>query len=164
LGEDHWQGERIAELINHDQSAGPDVLLILGTSLKVSGPRNLARLFARAVGANGGRVAYVNLSRPSRKDWGSLVDYWVEWECDKWVGDVTKRIPLFWPNGDGSGSRSKIVAYSEAFGYCGQDMYIKTADEKDAKDAEGEGRFELRKSHRLELRIEASTSVSQAIL
>lgn len=56
LGEDHWQGERIVELINHDQSAGPDVLLILGTSLKVSGPRNLARRFARAVGANGGRV------------------------------------------------------------------------------------------------------------
>lgn len=79
-------------------------------------------------------------------------------------GPYEENPPFLWSNGDGSGSRSKIVAYSEAFGYCGQDMYIKTADEKDAKDAEGEGRFELRKSHRLELRIEASTSVSQAIL
>ena len=79
-------------------------------------------------------------------------------------GPDEEKLPFLWPNGDGSGSRSKIVAYSETFRHYGQEMCTKTVYEKDAKDAEGQARFELRKSHRLELRIADTTSVRQAIL
>ncbi|KAK4448829.1 hypothetical protein QBC34DRAFT_464699, partial [Podospora aff. communis PSN243] len=67
LGENHWQGEEIADLIDRDLSADPDALLILGTSLKVKGPGELVKMFASTVRAKGGRVIYVNLSKPYQK-------------------------------------------------------------------------------------------------
>jgi NAD-dependent SIR2 family protein deacetylase len=94
LGEDHWQGEEIADLIDRDLSAVPDTLLILGTSLKVKGPGDLVKMFANTVRAKGGRVIYVNLSKPAQK-WRKIFDYWVEWKCDRWVRDLKMRAPLF---------------------------------------------------------------------
>ncbi|KAK4442003.1 NAD-dependent histone deacetylase HST3 [Podospora aff. communis PSN243] len=94
LGEDHWQGEEIADLIDRDLSADPDALLILGTSLKVKGPGELVKMFASTVRAKGRRVIYVNLSKSYRK-WRKTFDYWVEWKCDCWVLDVKMRAPRF---------------------------------------------------------------------
>ncbi|KXX76360.1 NAD-dependent histone deacetylase HST4, partial [Madurella mycetomatis] len=94
LEEAHRQGEHIAELINRDLSACPDMVLVLGTSLKLSGPWEFVRQFARRVGANGGKVAYVNLAKPSQRGY-SLFDYWAEWECDSRVQDLKSRLEFF---------------------------------------------------------------------
>ncbi|KND88281.1 NAD-dependent histone deacetylase HST3 [Tolypocladium ophioglossoides CBS 100239] len=92
-GEGHPQGEDVEELIERDIAACPDLFLIIGASLTHSGPLKLARKFARAVGAQGGNVVYVNLSEPSPSRWRSLVDYVVLWECDSWVRDLESRKP-----------------------------------------------------------------------
>ncbi|KAK4243187.1 NAD-dependent histone deacetylase HST3 [Corynascus novoguineensis] len=95
LEEAHPQGEDIAELINRDISACPDMVLVLGTSLKLSGPWGLVRRFARTVSANGGKVIYVNRTKASQRGWDDLFDYWIEWECDSWVQNLTSRGGLF---------------------------------------------------------------------
>lgn len=68
------QGDKVTEVINHDQRGSPDFLLVLGTSLKIRGPLDLVKGYARTVRSNGGRVVFVNLSAPSRH-WEDLVDY-----------------------------------------------------------------------------------------
>lgn len=75
------QGDKVAEVINRDQRASPDFLLVLGTSLKIRGLLDLVKGFARTVRSSGGRVVYVNLSAPSRH-WEDLVDYWIASSCD----------------------------------------------------------------------------------
>jgi NAD-dependent histone deacetylase SIR2 len=90
LGADHSNGEAIEEIVQKDLAASPDLLLVLGTSLRVSGPKNLASRFARVVRKKGGIVVYTNLSPPSHS-WGRLVDYVIEGACDVWVKDLETR-------------------------------------------------------------------------
>jgi NAD-dependent SIR2 family protein deacetylase len=70
-----------------DQSACLDFLLILGTSLTPNGPKMLAKLFAREVCRNRGKVVYMNLTKP-RAEWKNLVDYWVKWDYNTWAQDL----------------------------------------------------------------------------
>jgi NAD-dependent histone deacetylase SIR2 len=90
LGADHSNGETIAEIIQKDLAAGPDLLLVLGTSLRLSGPKKIACMFAREVRKKRGIVVYTNLSQPSHS-WGRLVDYVIEDSCDTWVKDLETR-------------------------------------------------------------------------
>ncbi|KAI3326682.1 DHS-like NAD/FAD-binding domain-containing protein [Xylariaceae sp. AK1471] len=90
LDETHPQGEEIAHLARRDESASPDLLLVLGTSLKVNGPKSLLRQFARPIRRQGGKVIYVNLSKPP-SGCSALVDYWVQWDVDEWVQDLEGR-------------------------------------------------------------------------
>jgi hypothetical protein len=90
LDADHINGETIAEIIERDLKASPDLLLVLGTSLRVPGPTKLACMFARVVRKKGGTVVYTNLSQPSHS-WGHLVDYVVKDSCDSWVADLKGR-------------------------------------------------------------------------
>jgi NAD-dependent histone deacetylase SIR2 len=64
IGQHHPSGEAIAEVIHRDQNARPRFLLILGASLKVDGPKGLAKVFARMMKKEGGMVVYVNLTKP----------------------------------------------------------------------------------------------------
>ncbi|KAK4142421.1 DHS-like NAD/FAD-binding domain-containing protein, partial [Dichotomopilus funicola] len=91
LEEVHPQGEDIADVIKRDISARPDMFLVLGTSLKLSGPWDLVRGFARTVRADGGKVIFVNRTKASQRGCNGVFDYWIEWECDSWVGDLIRR-------------------------------------------------------------------------
>lgn len=90
LGADHSNGEAIAEIIESDLKASPDFLLVLGTSLRVSGPKNLACTLARVVQENNGTVVDMNLSKPLCS-WGRMVDYAIQGTCDSWVKDLERR-------------------------------------------------------------------------
>ncbi|KAH8763821.1 DHS-like NAD/FAD-binding domain-containing protein [Diaporthe sp. PMI_573] len=90
LDETHPQGEEIAHLTRGDELSSPDLLLVLGTSLKVDGPKNLLRQFVRPVRGQGGKIIYVNKSKPP-SDCSALIDYWVQWDVDKWVRDLKGR-------------------------------------------------------------------------
>ena len=85
--------------MSHDLRLGPDCLLILGTSLKVHGLKNLVKEFARAVHSKkDGKVIFVNLSPPSESSWKGTIDYWIETKCDTWAQDKFRekqtRIPF----------------------------------------------------------------------
>jgi NAD-dependent histone deacetylase SIR2 len=94
IGQQHPSGEDIGEIIQRDLDARPHLLLILGTSLKLDGPKKLATRFARAVKKRGAYVVYVNLTRPPAV-LQDLVDYWVKWDCEEWTRDVGRHLYLF---------------------------------------------------------------------
>ncbi|KAI5861522.1 DHS-like NAD/FAD-binding domain-containing protein [Durotheca rogersii] len=95
-GEEHPQSDLISPIVQHDLSAGPDLLLILGTSLKVHGLKVMVKEFSKAVHKKGGKVVFINLTKPSESVWGEIIDYWIEWDCDAWVDDLRDRKPQLW--------------------------------------------------------------------
>ncbi|KAI2633598.1 DHS-like NAD/FAD-binding domain-containing protein [Hypomontagnella submonticulosa] len=99
-GEEHPQSDLISPIVQHDLSAGPDLLLILGTSLRVHGLKVMVKEFAKAVHKKGGNVVFINLTKPSDSAWGDIIDYWIEWDCDAWVEDLRDRKPHLWLSPD----------------------------------------------------------------
>ncbi|KAK3898826.1 NAD-dependent histone deacetylase HST3 [Staphylotrichum tortipilum] len=95
-GEDHPHAHLISPLVQHDLSLGPDMLLILGTSMRVHGLKVLVKEFAKAVHDRGGKVVFVNFTKPPESVWADIIDYWVQWDCDAWVSDLQERKPALW--------------------------------------------------------------------
>ncbi|KFZ05222.1 hypothetical protein V501_08576 [Pseudogymnoascus sp. VKM F-4519 (FW-2642)] len=95
-GEEHPSADLVGPLITHDLSLGPDILLILGTSMRVHGLKVMVREFAKAVHVRGGSVVFVNQTKPPDSIWGDVIDYWVEWDCDAWVTDLRQRRGDIW--------------------------------------------------------------------
>ncbi|KAM7188965.1 DHS-like NAD/FAD-binding domain containing protein [Rhypophila sp. PSN 637] len=92
------RAESISAVVRHDRSLRLDVFLIMGTSLTTYGVRNLIKDFAEVVHKRrGGKVVFVNLTEPA-KSWDNIIDYWVKWDCDAWVGDLMERQPAFDPS------------------------------------------------------------------
>ncbi|PQE20501.1 hst3 protein [Rutstroemia sp. NJR-2017a BBW] len=111
-GEDHPNANLVGPIVVHDLKLGPDVLLILGTSLRVFGLKRMVREFAQAVHAKGGSVIFVNQTKPPESTWGEFIDYWVEWDCDAWVLDLkTRRGDIWLPPGSGQEIKPEKTAF-----------------------------------------------------
>lgn len=93
--EHHPFGEDIGSMCSTDLARRPDLLLIMGTSLKVHGVKKLVKDFARAVherssagssrnATAGGQVIFINKSPPGA-EWSEYIDYFVQGETDAWV-------------------------------------------------------------------------------
>jgi len=95
-GEEHPAAHLVAPLVTHDLSLGPDLVLILGTSLRVHGLKFMVREFSKAAHARGGKVVFVNQTKPPESIWGDVIDYWVECDCDAWVRDLKSRRKEIW--------------------------------------------------------------------
>ncbi|KAI0967160.1 DHS-like NAD/FAD-binding domain-containing protein [Xylaria arbuscula] len=100
-GEEHPQSDLISPIVQHDLVAGPDLLLVLGTSLRVHGLKVMVKEFAKAVHKKGGKVVFINFTKPSESAWGDVLDYWIEWDCDAWVEDLKTRKPRLWLSPEG---------------------------------------------------------------
>ncbi|KAF9006119.1 DHS-like NAD/FAD-binding domain-containing protein [Cyathus striatus] len=97
--EPHPHGDDISDIQTADVSKKPDLLIIMGTSLKVHGLKKLVKEFARTVRAASPssttaksskapcKVIFVNMTSPGA-DWGDIIDYHVSGETDQWVGRV----------------------------------------------------------------------------
>ncbi|RKU42399.1 hypothetical protein DL546_004599 [Coniochaeta pulveracea] len=72
------------------------MLLILGTSLRVHGLKVLVKEFAKAAHSKGGKVVFVNFTKPPESVWSDVIDFWVQWDCDTWVLDLKNRKPALW--------------------------------------------------------------------
>ncbi|WVW83984.1 hypothetical protein I302_106008 [Kwoniella bestiolae CBS 10118] len=97
--EPHPLGDDIGSVTTYDLSRQPDLLLIMGTSLKVHGLKRLVKEFARSVHAQNasssdkktkkkGIVVFVNATPPAAKEWEGIIDYHIQGETDKWVERV----------------------------------------------------------------------------
>ncbi|TVY82012.1 NAD-dependent histone deacetylase HST3 [Lachnellula suecica] len=95
-GEEHPSADLVGPLITHDLGLGPDVMLIMGTSLKVHGLKVMVKEFAKSIHTRGGKVVFVNRTKPPESTWGDVIDYWVEWDCDAWVQDLKERREDIW--------------------------------------------------------------------
>ncbi|EPT01548.1 hypothetical protein FOMPIDRAFT_1161428 [Fomitopsis schrenkii] len=103
--EPHPLGDDIGSIQTSDISRKPDMLIIMGTSLKVHGFKKLVKDFAKAVHesapspsaastsspknakALAGKVIFVNKTAPGA-EWDGIIDYHVVGETDKWVERV----------------------------------------------------------------------------
>lgn len=95
-GEEHPNAHLISPIITHDLALYPDMLLILGTSLRVHGLKVMVREFAKTVHSKGGKVVFVNFTKPPESSWGGIIDFWIQWDCDAWVDDLQVRVPKLW--------------------------------------------------------------------
>jgi len=96
-GEDHPQNSLLVPLIAFDQASSPDLLIIMGTSLKVHGLQKVVRDFAKVVhNQKNGRVVFVNRTRPSESQWEGIIDDYVAMDCDEWIADLKTRREDLW--------------------------------------------------------------------
>lgn len=96
-GEEHPQNSLLSPFVPFDASSQPDVLIIMGTSLKVFGLQKIIREFAKAVHATKkGKVIFVNRTKPAESVWDSYIDYFVPMDCDDWVADLRVRRSDLW--------------------------------------------------------------------
>lgn len=96
-GEEHPESQRISTIIQHDISLAPDMLIIMGTSLKVHGLKTVVREFAKAVhNKKDGKVIFINFTKPAESVWADTIDFWVEMDCDAWVQDLKAKKPVIW--------------------------------------------------------------------
>lgn len=95
-GEPHPRSDLIGRATSSDISHRPDLLLIMGTSLKVTGVRRLVKEFAKAVHARGGSVVFVNRTEPRSSEWSTYIDYFVQGDTDAWIEDLKVRVPELW--------------------------------------------------------------------
>ena len=104
--EPHPLGEEIGTICSSDLGKKPDMLIIMGTSLKVHGFKKLVKDFARTVHESApsssasagspskknaksfaGKVIFVNKTAPG-SEWEGIIDYHVAGETDRWVEKV----------------------------------------------------------------------------
>ncbi|KAL7421818.1 NAD-dependent deacetylase hst3 [Cryptotrichosporon argae] len=85
--EPHPLGDDIGALQAYDMRRNPDILLIMGTSLKVHGLKRLVKDFARVVHERKGIVVFVNATPPG-KEWEGVIDVHVQGQTDRWADKV----------------------------------------------------------------------------
>ncbi|KAI0824989.1 DHS-like NAD/FAD-binding domain-containing protein [Trametes gibbosa] len=137
--EPHPLGDDIGSIHSADSARKPDMLIIMGTSLKVHGLKKLVKDFARAVHESAptpsgsamsplkktaksfaGKVIFVNKTAPG-SEWNGIIDYHIMGETDRWVEKVIedwkKARPSDWEiqktlvaTGDSSGAGTFQVA------------------------------------------------------
>lgn len=109
--EPHPLGDDIGIIQSADMARKPDMLIIMGTSLKVHGLKKLVKDFAKSVHASpssssaskartwAGKVIFVNRTPPGA-EWSDVIDYHIAGETDVWVNKVVedwkKMRPVDW--------------------------------------------------------------------
>ena len=104
--ENHPFGDEIGAIHTADLARKPDMLIIMGTSLKVHGLKKLVKDFARTThscATSGSRkpfkVLFVNKTPPGA-EWSDIIDYHISGETDQWsnrvIEDWKKMRPADW--------------------------------------------------------------------
>lgn len=112
--EPHPHGETIADFVSSDISKQPNLLIIMGTSLKIAGLKKMIKDFAKSmksrVGGEKNLIVYVNKTPCSRAEWQGIFDYELIGECDQWInflGDEYRKVKRF------PGKTERPVDYSK---------------------------------------------------
>jgi NAD-dependent SIR2 family protein deacetylase len=93
-GEEHPSNQYLAPLVPFDLGSGPEILIIMGTSLKVHGLQRVVREFAKKIHTRKdgkGRVVFINRTRPAGSVWENVIDSYIAMDCDDWVNDLKRR-------------------------------------------------------------------------
>lgn len=90
-GNTHPIQDFLSELMNSDVKKWPDLLLIIGTSLKFIPINTLIKEISKIVHTNGGKVIFVNRSEPSNNEWKEIIDWFVEADTDEWIEELKKK-------------------------------------------------------------------------
>ncbi|CUM68258.1 uncharacterized protein PRCAT00005979001 [Priceomyces carsonii] len=91
-GENHPQSEILSQGLNLDLKLKPDLLIIMGTSLKVDGVKKLAKSLCNTIHNRGGKVIFINKT-PVSKQWENFIDYEILSDCDNFIKILRHEIP-----------------------------------------------------------------------
>lgn len=90
--ENHPNGETIGQLQVSDLKKKPDLMIVMGTSLKIPALKKFIKQAARIIHSKpGGCVVFVNRTSPA-KEWEKVFDYEVLGDSDEWVKITNKKI------------------------------------------------------------------------
>jgi NAD-dependent SIR2 family protein deacetylase len=98
-GEEHPSNHLLAPFVPFDLNSNPEVLIIMGTSLKVFGLQKIVKDFAKQVHSRKdgkGKVIFVNRTKPAESVWEDVIDQYVAMDCDDWVRDLRVRREDLW--------------------------------------------------------------------
>ncbi|KAF7682457.1 NAD-dependent protein deacetylase hst4 [Astathelohania contejeani] len=87
----HPDGQFIADLMKEDMDC--NLLLVMGTSLKVYGLKRMVKQFGRAVKENKGLSFYINKEEPS-KEFLEVFDYMWKGDCDEFCEELRAAMEL----------------------------------------------------------------------
>ncbi|KAJ2082421.1 NAD-dependent deacetylase hst3 [Coemansia sp. RSA 988] len=90
--EAHPQGELIGELNEYDLKRRPDLLIVIGTSLKIPGVKRMIKEMSRCVHnctqrskrAGAGKTIFINRDEPPR-GWEDVFDYYIAGDADQTI-------------------------------------------------------------------------------
>lgn len=91
-GEHHPQSEILSQGLNVDLRSRPDLLIIMGTSLKVDGVKKLVKSLSQSIHDKNGKVIFINKTSLS-KQWDNYIDYEILCDCDDFIHILKKEIP-----------------------------------------------------------------------
>ena len=98
-GEEHHSNHLLAPFVPFDLNSNPEVLVIMGTSLKVFGLQKIVKDFAKQIHSRKdgkGKVIFVNRTKPAESVWEDVIDQYVAMDCDDWVRDLRVRREDLW--------------------------------------------------------------------
>jgi NAD-dependent histone deacetylase SIR2 len=97
--EHHHLGDLISEYVSLDIDSMPTTVIVMGTSLRVTGLKKLVKDMAKAVQRKRdiapdrtGPVIYVNKTSASKSEWRNVFDAEFLGTCDEWVEMVTAEL------------------------------------------------------------------------
>lgn len=80
--------------ISKDLKKKPSLLLVFGTSLKVTGVKKIVREMSKKVHENGGIVVLINREAVSNSQWKNYIDYQIVSDCDAFCEFITQKMSL----------------------------------------------------------------------
>ncbi|SCV70853.1 BQ2448_3615 [Microbotryum intermedium] len=83
--------ESIGSIITYDLSRKPDLLIVMGTTLKIPGFKRLVSDMSKVVRKNGGLTIFVNHEKNNAAMWKKVFDYQVIGSTDDFVDRLLKR-------------------------------------------------------------------------
>lgn len=91
-GENHPQSDILSQGLTSDLRLNPDLLLIMGTSLKVDGVKKLVRNLSSIIHQRNGKVIFINKT-PVSGSWEKFIDYQILSDCDGFIKFLKQEIP-----------------------------------------------------------------------
>ncbi|TPX63428.1 hypothetical protein SpCBS45565_g06628 [Spizellomyces sp. 'palustris'] len=91
--EHHSRGDQIADMTAYDVKKRPDMLIVMGTSLKVVGIKRLVKDLAKSVHElRNGQVVFINNTEIGHKEWDDVFDYHILGKTDDVVADLEQEM------------------------------------------------------------------------
>jgi NAD-dependent SIR2 family protein deacetylase len=118
-GEDHARGEDIAEIWKKDIGVA-DLLLVVGTSMKVDGIQTMIRTFAQSISRKHGKKKapflssiYLNTELSSQQRWSNVFDCWVKGDCELFAKTLLERSEMQNMKGEGKQTVGSPILMSQ---------------------------------------------------
>ncbi|CAO3639905.1 unnamed protein product [Mucor fragilis] len=91
--EEHPEGETIGKLQTTDLRRKPDLMIVMGTSLKIPALKKFIKQAAKLIhhSSKNGKVIFINRTAPT-KEWNKVFDYEVLGDTDDWVNMIQQKI------------------------------------------------------------------------